>query len=293
MRNCSSYSLGVLTQSRNTQTLQFDRVIGDPSLPPSILYADILSPTFSQFHKTLIKTALQGKTSYRVRYRPSTSLPPRPLLINGYGVELALKKTDYIVIDDRDADKDIVDEAEPAETVFDEEELADLKPLSASELRDLNVKASSFVMGSSDPFDTLIRISRDFPKYSSAITSHNASAEFLKEHGDNRVHMMPLGMNIMWINGVQMDPRHIDPFSLLEHLRREKKLINGFRSLGLSGLEAIKLLSHQTILEANAEDEPQRYDWRDDDEGGKVIVWMNDIEKDKRYIEWPDQLKSV
>jgi len=261
-------------------------------LPSSILYADILSPTFGHFHKTLIETARQGKTSYRIRYRPSTSLPPKPLLINGYGVELALKKTDYIVIDDRVADKDI-DKAESVETDLDKEELADLKPLSTSELRDLDIKASSYVMDSKDPFDTLIKISQDFPKYSSAITSHNISAEFLKEHEDNHVQMMPLGMNIMWINGVQMDPRHIDPFSLLEHLRREKKLINGFRSLGLSGLEAVKLLSHQAILQANAEDEPQRYDWRDDDEGGRVIIWMNDIRKDKRYAEWSDQLKSV
>jgi UDP-glucose:glycoprotein glucosyltransferase len=37
----------------------------------------------------------------------------------------------------------------------------------------------------------------------------------------------------------------------------------------------------------------QRFDWRDSIEGGNVIIWMNDIEKDKRYADWPTSLQAV
>jgi UDP-glucose:glycoprotein glucosyltransferase len=46
---------------------------------------------------------------------------------------LALKRTDYIVIDDREAEAQVQGESTKAEVVLEDEELADLKPLSASD----------------------------------------------------------------------------------------------------------------------------------------------------------------
>jgi UDP-glucose:glycoprotein glucosyltransferase len=57
------------------------------------------------FHQTLIRTARGGKTSYRIRHRKPLTIRSTPLVIGGYGVELALKRTDYIVIDDRKEDE--------------------------------------------------------------------------------------------------------------------------------------------------------------------------------------------
>lgn len=218
-------------------------------------------------------------------------------MINGYGVELALKRTDYIVIDDREAEKgDKANEVTVSEATgggLDGDELADLKPLSTSELYNLGVKAASFVMSNEDPFDALIKVSQDFPKYTSTISTRNATTEFMTEFRENRDVFLPAGYNIMWINGVQVDARQIDAFSLLEHLKRERKLINNLRDLGLTGPEAVKLLSHPAIAQSKVEDEPQRYDYRDAEEGGNVIIWLNDIEKDKRYAGWPTSPTAV
>ena len=209
-------------------------------------------------------------------------------------MELALKRTDYIVIDDRDDQQDISEKPSPqAEVKFGDEELADLKPLSTSELVDLSVKASSFVVQSENPFDTLVKLSQDFPKYSSAVASHNASTEFVAEHEFNRAQLVPAGYNVWWMNGVQLIERQIDGLSFLDILRKERKLINGIRNLGLTGAQAIDLLAHPDISTAKSEDEPQRFDWRDEIEGGKVIIWMNDIEKDKRYSDWPKPITAV
>ena len=270
-------------------SLPFDRTLGCTSCDKdSILYADITSPSFRGFHKTISKTAKKGLTSYRVRYKPDKNAVPQPLLVSGYGVELALKRTDYIVIDDRKKDDDAEEGSiKPEDATLSEEEVSDLRPLSSSELRRLGIKASSFVLAHDAPFDTLLKLSQDFPKHSSSIAATNISEAFLQEHHANRDIVLTPGFNALWINGVQIMGRDMDAYTLLEHLRRERKMIGGVRELGLNGPQAIELLSHEAITASQIDQEPQRYDWRDEHEGGKVILWLNDIEKDKRYANWP------
>jgi len=279
---------------RPPEVLPFDRILGETSdawPPPSILYADINSPLFAQFHQTISRTARNGQTSYRIRYRRPLATSEKSLVVNGYGVELALKRTDYIVIDDRDAGNEITEtEASAAETqeiVFENEELADLKPLSATELLGLGLKTASFIMSSENPFDTLMKVSQDFPKHSSAITKRNISTSLVEEHRSNRELLLPAGYNIVWMNGAQIEARQMNAFALLESMRRERYLVKSLQGLGLSGSEVVRLLSHSAITKAKVEGEAQRYDYRDEIEGGKVIIWLNDIEKDKRYENWP------
>lgn len=266
--------------------------MGSQELPASVLYADLSSPSFKNFHRTISATAKRGKSSYRVRYIRPSDAAHHPLVVNGYGVELALKRTDYIVIDDRQADEAVGEPSEAMEASLHEENVSDLKPLASSELRGLSIMASSFAMSSDDPFGILLKLSQDFPKHSSALGGHNVSADFLNECR-SRQSELPGGYNIVWINGVQLPPQQMDAFNLLEHLRRERKLITSVRSLGFSGQEAIKLLSHPAIAAAQGGDEAQRYDWRDDVEGGKVIMWLNNIEKDRRYEDWPRSISAV
>ncbi|PGH18688.1 hypothetical protein AJ80_04436 [Polytolypa hystricis UAMH7299] len=279
------------------RTLPFDRSLGD-SESSLILYADIKSPMFNEFHPELSKRARAGEFSYRVRYRPSKSDAQRPLFVHGYGVELALKRTDYIVIDDREADQNVLkpkDDVKPTLAAVDdlkEESPADLKPLSASEVSRLGLSAASFVMSSENPFGTLLKLSQDFPRHSAAIAARNATPEFLTEFRESR-EMLPPGTNVIWINGVQMDPRTIDAFSLLGHLRHERKLINGLRGVGLSAKEAVTLLSDPIVAKSQVSEDVIRYDYRDDIEGGGVIIWLNDFEKDQRYEEWPTSIQAL
>lgn len=246
-----------------------------------------------------------------MRYRPSVSESVRPLALNGYGIELALKRTDYIVIDDRGAEAEgtedqapLIDsetgaaaetstEAGTAELLLDNEEASDLKPLSAKELLGLGLKTGSFVMASDDPFETLLKVSEDFPKHSYAITKRNSSLDFVKEHTMNRQSFLPAGYNVIWMNGLQVQGRQMDAFALLEQLRRERHIVNDLQGLGVSGREAVDILSNSAIAESKVEGDTQRYDYRDDLEGGKVIIWLNDIEKDKRYSSWPSHTSAV
>lgn len=284
----------ILHEYRQTRSLPFDRALGAGS--DVILYADITKPEFGPFHKSLSEMARKGDVSYRLRYRVDQTEEREPLPVSGYGVELQLKRTDYIVIDDREAESETGSAAKsaPTEVVLDgEEEVTDLKPLSSSELASLGLKAGSFIMQSDDPFQTLIKLTQDFPKFSTSVAAHNASDAFVKEHRQNRALSVPAGMNVLWMNGVQLIERQIDPFTLVNSIRRERKLIEGVTSLGLSGKEAVSLLGHREVTSAKSDDEPRRFDWRDEIEEGRVIIWLNNIEKDKRYAEYPKSLMAV
>jgi UDP-glucose:glycoprotein glucosyltransferase len=282
-----------LIQCRQSRVLPFDRTLGRGS--EAILYADLTKSSFGSFHTSLSEMARRGEISYRLRYRPDQRELLDKLPVNGYGVELQLKRTDYIVIDDREAESK-TEPAKPANLGVNldaEGEVADLKPLSSSELSDLGVKAASFIMQSEDPFNSLLKLTQDFPKYSASIAAHNESDDFLREHYYNRGQMVPQGMNVLWMNGVQMIERQIDPYTLVDLLRRERKLIKGVTDLGLTGKQAVSLLGNREVTMAKSNDEVDRFDWRDQIEDGRVIIWLNNIEKDKRYAEYPTSLMSV
>lgn len=69
----------------------------------TILYADVYDSQFAAFRRYLDSLSNSHGLQYSIRYRPSTASEKAPnLVLAGYGVELALKSTDYIVIDDRD-----------------------------------------------------------------------------------------------------------------------------------------------------------------------------------------------
>jgi UDP-glucose:glycoprotein glucosyltransferase len=275
--------------------LPFDRVLG--SGEEAVLYADITKPDFGSFHKVLAQLARKGKLSYRLRYRISQRGNLEALPVSGYGVELQLKRTDYIVIDDREAEE--ANSGKPHKTlstqvVLDgEEEVSDLKPLSSSELSGLGLNAGSFIVDSDNPFQTLIKLTQDFPKFSTSVAARNASASFIKEHRQNREVAAPPGMNVLWMNGVQLTERQIDPFALVANIRRERAFIKGVTDLGLTAKEAISLLGDREVTMAKSDDEAPRFDWRDQLEDGRVIIWLNDIEKDKRYAGFSPSLSTV
>ena len=281
---------------RNPGDLPFDRIINSNSdLPTSTLYVDINSPLFGHFHQTLSETAKAGRTSYRIRYRPSLSPSQKPLSISGYGAEFALKRTDYIVIDDRAAEKDKESkQGKDAEDVsFKAEDMDDLRPLSTSEVLGLGIKTSSYILRHENPLETLEKISQDFPKHSSSLSRVDPSIDFLDEHRSNRELYLGAGYNVIWMNGLQVDFRQMDAFALLDKLRHERKLIGSLKDVGFTSQEAVSLISHVATAQSKTNEDVQRYDYRDAQEGGDVILWLNDIEKDKRYEEWPTHSSAV
>ena len=89
---------------QRSKLLPFDHILSSNTeavSPLIILYADVISPNFVPFHQFITELVNNEKAEYILRYKPPKD-GQDPLYLAGYGVELALKKTDYIVIDDRE-----------------------------------------------------------------------------------------------------------------------------------------------------------------------------------------------
>jgi UDP-glucose:glycoprotein glucosyltransferase len=97
LRYCSTYARG----------LPLDRVSRPSTTPQAILYFDPEGPIAQS--SSLIEyldyhAGYRPDFSYIIRYRPSPGQHLRSKSkMAGYGVELALKKTDYLVVDDRNS----------------------------------------------------------------------------------------------------------------------------------------------------------------------------------------------
>lgn len=219
------------------------------------------------------------------------------MILSGYGVELAHKKTDYIVMDDRDVSgegdaKKGKDTQTPIKEL-DDQEIQDIKPLHPEDMSFLGMKAASFVMDSEDPLTTLLKLLQDFPKHTSSVAAVGINPDVTDALQGNWDSFLGPGQNALWINGVQLENSDINAFALLEHLRRERRFVNSFKTLGVNSSEAIQLLSHQILANSKRDEVPQRFDYRDNIEGGKAIVWLNDLEKDLRYREWSAAVDTV
>ena len=66
-------------------------------------------------------------------------------------------------------------------------------------------------------------------------------------------------------------------------------------SLGLTAEQAVDLVSHESILNAQREKGAVEdvFDASDREEGGDVIIWWNDLEKDQMYAPWSDNIHLV
>lgn len=289
---------GIGRYPNDKKKIQIDHVMETKEdLPAAILHADILAPEFADHHKRLKKHAQEGYVSYRLRYKPPLVREERPVMLSGYGVELVLKKTDYMVVDDRDVEgAGKIESATPEQQVLgqlDDVEVQDIKPLSKAELSGLGHKAATFVMGSEKPLEMLLRLLQDFPKHAAAVAAVEPEADVVEEFVRNWDFSLGSGKNIIWINGVQIEPSQVNSFALLDYLRKERKYIDGFGALGLNSSEAIGLLSHSSINEAKVNENTQRFDYRDELEGGEVLLWLNNLEKDSRYNDWSSSLQVV
>ncbi|KAK2612217.1 killer toxin resistant protein [Conoideocrella luteorostrata] len=289
----TGYRLHVNNGFSVIKTLPFDRTLGQGR--EAILYADPTSVEFAKYHEPLSKAARALSLNYRVRYRRANSSINKPLPISGYGVELALKKTDYVVIDDRRTSQDAEQKSLRSKDMLygEDDDISDLNSLSTSELASIGMKAASFIQQSDEPFDTLVKLTRDFPKYASYIALHNISELFAVEYQHNHAQVVRGGINFLWMNGVQLIDRQIDPFAIVEILRRERKLVNSIQDLGFDGGQAVALLGHEAVSSAKSEEESLRYDWTDRLENGRGIIWLNDLEKDEKYKSYPKILSSL
>ncbi|XP_056891961.1 UDP-glucose:glycoprotein glucosyltransferase 2 isoform X1 [Takifugu flavidus] len=286
-------------------------------VPVVILYAEIGTKRFTSFHNALSKKAEEGTLMYVLRHfvvHPKL----QKMLLSGYGVELAIKSTEYKAVDDtkvndtktvlnaEDEDSDDVHgflfktlrKSHPDLT----EQLGELRrhllessndmaPLKVWEMQDLSFQAGARIM-SVPKFDSLKlmrELSQNFPSKARSLTRVAVKQEMRKEIEENQKHLSETigahpGDGELFINGLHIDLDIHNPFSILDILRREARILEGLYSLGIKGEHQADLLK----LPVNTIDDSYALDIRH-----PAIMWMNDIENDPAYRSWPSGVQEL
>ncbi|KAF8707514.1 UDP-glucose:Glycoprotein Glucosyltransferase, partial [Rhizoctonia solani] len=305
----------------HTQIFPFDHVQESTSggcTSHAIFYASLSSPNFYDLYSYLRSKSETSGFCYILRYSPPkdtliTGEQSRNIL-SGYGVALDLKKMDYLALDDRGPrGKDEDSDSTTNESIVWEDYVSSLlsehphedldltAPLTEHEISSLPLRATHLVMSSEDPLKALSHLSQNFPKHVVSVARRwdpartedlKAKHESVEAEVQANMHMVSGAGNMFWLNGVALPEADINPFSLLRLLRREHQTVNSLMNANLTSEQAIHVLTNPEIGKASVASGPTDgvFDASDREEGGGAIIWLNDIEKDKRYIRWPSSL---
>jgi UDP-glucose:glycoprotein glucosyltransferase len=273
----------------SVELLPDDRIYGtNPDAPLAVLYGDILTESFSIFHSGLLSSAYQGKVQYLLRYKPSANRISKPNL-SGYGVGLSVKRTDYLVIDDRPPESE-----NESTKVNDPKGQFVLRPseesstINKADLALLGLRAANFILENEEPYSALKNISYDFPKYLSSLGElkpHNKTLESFRFNSQNGI---TPGNNLVSINGAVLNTlQDSSVLSMLEVVDRERYFVSKLADeFVIDEATAAKIVSANIFGEAK-DSGPTRYDYRTD-----ALIWLNDIEKDQAYssfsTDWQD-----
>ncbi|KAF9438604.1 hypothetical protein BGZ76_006503 [Entomortierella beljakovae] len=288
-------------------TMDLDHVQSSRSDPGlfTILYADLYDPKFPEFRQYLDTLSKDHSLQYSIRYRPPVNPTSYSTLsLSGYGVELALKSTDYIVIDDRDlghGDDNIASGS--GQTVFSSntdqglfgDEVPLVEPVTQQSLPDLNVAAAQFVLESENPLKTLVAISQDFPKYQRKISKIEVKSA-LKESFKKNAMSARVRSPKIWLNNQPVPDHKMNPYSLIRSLRRERDTLESLATMDISTKKAIDLLTDSTgddNSDSGSDVPIGVFDVRDKSKDKDLVVWLNDLETDQRYKDWSPALYKL
>ncbi|XP_034970368.2 UDP-glucose:glycoprotein glucosyltransferase 2 isoform X2 [Zootoca vivipara] len=285
--------------------------------PVVILYAEMGTKDFATFHKVLSEQAQKEEIVYVLRHfvqKPSSE----KMYLSGYGVELAVKSTEYKAVDDSQtkATNNVTaeggnEESEVQGFLFDTlkqnypdlrdnlqelrkyliESSDDTEPLKVWELSDISLQAASRIL--SVPAYNALKVMKDiaqnFPVKARSLTKVLVNLQMRKEIKENQQHLnealeLQPGEARLFLNGLRMDLNLHDPFSLLETLKVEEKAMRGLHSLGIKG----DVLSKIMRLDAHSDDDAYALDIRH-----SSIVWINDLETDHIYDKWPTSFQEL
>ncbi|CAK5015428.1 unnamed protein product [Meloidogyne enterolobii] len=257
-----------------------------------VLYANIARPKhFQQFHKEFVKMSNKGLIKYVFRHFDRKAISTPLVSLSGYGVELAVKSTEYKALDDLAL---VNNEKENNGEQSALNDLEILTPLEKEELEDIGFQAAQHIMNNSpeNVISSLMDLSQNFPYKSRSLTKIKVSQSFREEilfnqHHWNKELELSEGESALWINGINIghDLDSIDLFHLFETLRQEHLLANYFKQIGYKR-EYLNIL--QTIDLSEDKSNTWALDFRDGDPH-----WINNLDKDQQYSDWGNSVRLL
>uniref|UniRef100_A0A8C2YDW3 UDP-glucose ceramide glucosyltransferase-like 1 n=1 Tax=Coturnix japonica TaxID=93934 RepID=A0A8C2YDW3_COTJA len=288
-KTCEYDSLGTLLRTASERPKPFlfkgDHTYpaSNPERPVVILYAEIGTEDFYRFHKLLVTKAEAGEITYVFRHYIANPSEEK-VYLSGYGVELAIKSTEYKAKDDTQVKDDPIDEVQgflfgKLRQLYPDlsEELKELRkhlvestnemaPLKVWQLQDLSFQTAARILAA-PPVDALMvmkDLSQNFP------TKLGISEKQQVMHTCGRF------VYTFYLITLRI--------SLFDVLRNEARVMEGLHSLGIEGL------SLHNVLKLNIQ--PSDSDYAVDIRS-PAISWINNLEVDSRYNSWPASVQEL
>ncbi|XP_030090804.1 UDP-glucose:glycoprotein glucosyltransferase 2 isoform X4 [Serinus canaria] len=289
--------------------------------PVVILYAEMGTRDFVKFHKILSEKAQKEEIVYVLRHYIQQKPNSRKMYLSGYGVELAIKSTEYKAVDDMQVKganetKEEEDEEEEEESdvqgfLFGKlkqmypdlksnlmefkkhliETTNSMEPLKVWEMQDLSFQAAARIMSTPvyDALKVMKDIAQNFPIRARSLTRIPVDKKMQNEIEENQKHFhetlgIQPGEARLFLNGLHIDLDFQDPFSILETLKLEGKVMHGLHELGIKG----ETLSKFMRLHVHPTDNNYALDIRH-----SSIIWINNIEQDPSYSTWPASYQEL
>ncbi|KAM3728409.1 UDP-glucose:glycoprotein glucosyltransferase [Dirofilaria immitis] len=270
-----------------------------------IVYGELATLSWRKFHLAAKTLSRSGKDARDDK-----------LLLSGYGVELAIKNTEYKAVDDSTViDKITVEEKSEDYTDNEDDncgfnfntlrrlhndlkdsieqfrlhllERDELTPLKVWQVQELSYQAAQTIVqaGSQKALNTMIDSSQNFPLAARSLSRQIVRKEFVSEVSANQEQLIEYGVSegesLFLINGIMVDVDALDVFQVLDILKQEEKLANGFFRMGIKN----EYLSMLMDLESSNERVSYAVDFRP-----ASPEYLNNLDTDKQYRQWANSV---
>lgn len=278
--------------------LPFDRRLGSLVTPRAyIIYGDYRDSYFRRMFSNMYQFAGTGKLNLVWRY--VNSIPSDDLeVLSGYAAALNLKRTDYIAIDDRgftdEQQKKLSfnNSFEPVSIDIQPEDILtteydDILAVDESDVQLLSLKVTKFILASKNKLNALIDVISEFPKYAYSLSKLNYDDDELSEvlavTESSMKSYIPTGI---YINNAVVSPEKVDIFETIKTIKRELSFTKLFQTIGFEYSKSKDLMTEFATSMLNLFHNPsRRYDLSN---FHKTIVYLNDIQLEKRYANFED-----
>lgn len=286
-----------------------------------VLYGELGTQEFAEFHQVLKYYAVNGDIDYVLRHYIKER-PKRRVRLSGYGVELQIKSTEYKVQDDTEVKGDRTQDNYEQEDEDDEiegfnfnrlkhiypdkkenldklrlhllESSNEMAPLKVWQVQELSLQAAERIMNSpkEEALKVLTNIAQNFPLQARSLVRTVVKDELKQEIKRNQ-ELFSSSLNLqpadtaLFVNGMFFDLDVVDVISLLEVVRQELRVMEGLHKIGISDLHMSSLLALDFSGSGSSNSE-YAIDIRD-----SAVMWVNDIEHDKQYRRWSDSLMEL
>lgn len=171
---------------------------------------------------------------------------------------------------------------------------SEFEALKAWQVQELGLQACYFSTLQPNVLDGLADVSGNFPSRAASLSSIRVPNDFKKAISFNQRLLasqfnLDEGEGAFFLQGSYLDPDSIDLFNFMDSIRTEMDFMELLRAVYTDSKVTRDRINNILSLGAKASAEPDfALDMRD-----SSVYWINDLENDEEYEDWPDDLTQL